>query len=151
MTREEANRLMAELGAEFKVADLALDESGELALSVDERISLRIVHDKETGDILLSTPLTGVTATPARQARALAASFCWTDAGGAVFGLDTASGQLVLQRHCPGASIDLAGLTGALESLVEHNQAWTRLLGEIAGEPATAAERPLRGAPIQTA
>lgn len=151
MTREEADRLMTELGATLQVPGLALDESGAVALSIDETISLRIVHDAQSGDMLLSATLGGVAATPARQARALSASFCWIGADGAVFGLDKASGQLVLQRHCPGPSLDLAGLTAALESLVNHTESWTKLLGEITDEPAPAAERSFRGGPIQTA
>jgi hypothetical protein len=151
MTREEADRLMTELGATLQVPDLAFDDSGAVALSIDETISLRVVHDAPSGDILLSATLGGVEATPARQARALSASFCWTGADGAVFGLDKASGQLVLHRHCPGASLDLKGLTAALESLVNHTEAWTKLLGEIGDGPAQPAERPFHGGPIQTA
>lgn len=151
MTREEADRLMTELGATLQVPGLALDESGAVALSIDETISLRIVHDAQSGDMLLSATLGGVAATPARQARALSASFCWTGADGAVFGLDKASGQLVLQRHCPGASLDLKSLTAALESLVNHTESWTKLLGEITDAPAPSAERSFRGGPIQTA
>jgi hypothetical protein len=151
MTRDEANRLMAELGASLQVPDLALDESGAVALSIDETISLRIGHDSQSGDVALSATLGGVGATPARLARALSASFCWTGADGAVFGFDKASGQLVLQRHCPGGSLDLAGLTGALESLVNHTEAWTKILSEISEEPAQPVGQPLHGGPVQTA
>jgi hypothetical protein len=151
MTREQADLLMAELAAKLQVPGLALDASGAVALSVDATTPLRIRHDRQTGDILLSAALVGVAATPAQQARALSACFCWTGADGAVFGLDRGSGQLVLQRHCPGASLDIDGLTDVLESLINHAEAWTKLLGEIMDEPAEHAGRPIRGGPVQTA
>jgi hypothetical protein len=153
MTREQANLLIAELGGQLGLADLALSGTGSVTLAVDGSMMLAIRHDPDTGDIELSSALDAVTPSPARLARALSASFCWAEADGAVFGLDRMSGQLVLGRHCPGQSLDLAGLMTALDSLAKHTQAWTKILGDIAEEEAPSAVRPppMPREPIQTA
>jgi len=133
MERAKADRLIAELGTKLGVADLALDDSGGAGLLIDDAVFLRIAVDEATGGFDIFAPLGGIAPSPANLARALSASFCWRPAGG-TFGLDPTRNELVLQRHCPGADLDAAGLLQALEGVVAQAEAGMKALGGI--EPA---------------
>jgi hypothetical protein len=141
MDRQHADLLMAEFGAQVGLPGLALDDDGACRLSFDDgAMTVDIRFDFDSGTASFAAPLDRVPPTPARLKRALAANFCWQDCAGAVFGLDRLANRLVLRRHCRLEDIDLSGLTAAVQRIVSHALAFTRMLGEL-----EAGERPVAG------
>ncbi len=134
MDRQQADRVIAELGAKLGCPNLTLDDSGTCTLAIDgDALAVSFRHDSAAGALDLMTGLDDVIVSPARLSRALAANFCWRPADGSTFGLDPVSNRLVLQRRC-GGSLDADAAMQVLESLVRHGLAWTRILNDIAIE-----------------
>ena len=132
MDRTHADKLVAELGSRLGLADLALDGSDSCSLSIDEgAVTIRISYTEETDMFDLSTRLERLTPKPAHLARALGLNFCWQANAGATFSLDRLSGRLVLNRRCVAGDLDLDGFSTALEKMVGHAIAWTKILGDI--------------------
>ena len=132
MNRQQADLLIAEFGKHAGVPDLALDESGVCSLSIEGgAVTISVAFDSETGVASMESALDRVPLTPQRLKRALAANFCWIEGGGATFGLDSLGNRLVLRRHFMAADLDVARLTGAVQALVGHTLAFTKMLGEL--------------------
>lgn len=141
MDRTHADKLVAELGSGLGLADLALDGSDGCSLSIDEgAVTIHISYSEETDVFDLSTRLEQLVPKPEHLARALGLNFCWQANAGATFSLDRLSGRLALNRRCVAADLDLAGFNAALEKLVGHAIAWTKILGDMKGEAAAPAD-----------
>jgi len=137
--RTHADKLVAELGSKLGLADLALDDADSCSLSIDDgAVTIRISYIEETGIFDFSIRLERLAPKPAQLARALGLNFCWQANAGAIFSLDRLSGRLELNRRCLASDLDLAGFNGALEKLVGHAIAWTKILGDMKEDgPAT--------------
>jgi len=147
--RAHADKLVAEMGSRLGLADLALDDSDSCSLSIDDgAVTVRISYTKETDMFDLSTRLERLAPQQAHLARALGLNFCWQANAGAIFSLDRLSGRLALNRRCMAADLDLAGFTGALEKLVGHAIAWTKILGDMKDEAAARADPAPAGVPL---
>jgi hypothetical protein len=140
MDRGRADGLIGELGAKLGLAGLALDEEGACSLSIDGGAAIvRISFSAESGMFDFAITLDRLQSTPAVLARALSLNFCWQANAGAIFSFDPLSRRLVLSRHQPGDGLDLEGLAAMLKRLVGHALGWTKVLGAMKEEAATAA------------
>lgn len=141
MDRTHADKLVAELGSRLGLADLMLDDADSCRLSIDEgAVTIRISYTEETDMFDLSTRLEQLAPKPAHLARVLGLNFCWQANAGAIFSLDRLSGRLALNRRCVASDLDVAGFNLALEKLVGHAIAWTKILGDMKDEEAASAD-----------
>ncbi len=131
-----ASKLVAELGLRIGIADLALDDGGIAALSVDGAYVLHIAADSENEAIVLYALLG-----PVRDEDRLA---IWrrllehnpSAAAGSSLGLDPASGEVILVgRHRLG-HLDRHGFERAIETFMTVAGTWHRELS--AGPPPAA-------------
>jgi hypothetical protein len=146
VAKAHADRLIAELGGKLGVDGLALDDAGRCSLSVEGGVVVRISYAEAVDLFELRATLQRLSPKPAHLARTLGLNFCWRANAGATFALDRASGRLALSRCRPADGLDLAGLGTALEELVGHALAWTRILeamkeAETLARPDAAAAR----------
>ena len=132
MDRIHADKLVAELGGRLGLPELALDDADSCSLSIDGgAVTVRISYTEETDMFDFSTRLEQLAPKPAQMARVLGLNFCWQANAGATFSLDRLSGRLELNRRCLASDLDLAGFSTALEKLVGHAIAWTKILGDM--------------------
>jgi len=141
--RTHAEKLVAELGSKLGVPGMALDDTDNCSLSLDDgAVTVRISYTEETDMFDFSARLEGLVPKPAHMARALGLNFCWQANSGAVFSLDALSGRLALNRRCPAAELDLAAFNTALEKLVGNAVAWMKILDAMKDQEASARSDP---------
>jgi len=139
----DAHSLIALFGQETGVP-LALGESGTLGLAFDAGLTVQLEHDPGA-DALHCYVVLGRLPADATQGGALlrqllqANAFC-RDTDGATFGLDEATGDIILSRRLELARADTAWLQATLESMVAVAQAWQPRLAAAATTPAPAAD-----------
>jgi hypothetical protein len=137
--RTHADKLVAELGSRLGLPALALDDADSCSLSIDDgAVTVRISYTEETDMFDFGTRLERLAPQPVQMARALGLNFCWQANAGAIFALDRLSGRLELNRRCLASDLDLAGFNTALEKLVGHAIAWTKILGDMKQEQSAA-------------
>jgi hypothetical protein len=140
MDRDQADALIAALGAAIGIPELALDDGGICTLSIGEgELIVNLGHDRDAGTIELMTCLDAVADAAPLAATLLQANFGWRGTSGACFAVEPASGALVLQRRVTAAEATQAGLRPALEDLVVAARSWAPRLAEA---PAPATGRP---------
>jgi hypothetical protein len=140
VNRTHAEKLVTELGTRLGLPDLALGDADSCSLSIDGgAVMVRISYTEETDMLDLTARLERLAPRPAQMARALGLNFCWQANTGAVFSLYRLSGRLALNRRNLASDLDLAGFNTALEKLVGHAIAWTKILGAMKDEEPSAA------------
>ncbi len=140
MDAGQANVLVAELGRQLGIADLALDEGATCTLFVDDgAVIVSFGFNKTAQAIDLMICLDAVEPATAPLALLLRANFSWLGSRGATFAIEPASGALVLQRRVAGNAVHVAELRQALEELVAAADAWAK---RLAAETAAAGEAP---------
>lgn len=133
--RQQAEALIAELGRQLGIPELALDDDGVATLALDEGGTIvSLGHAPDAGTLDLMICLDEVVPAGAALAEAFAANFGWGVGDGACFALEPTSGALVLQRRC--TAEDGPHLHDILEGMVLSAEAWARRLGPRGCEPA---------------
>lgn len=132
MDRNDADRLVADLGRKLGLPDLALDEAGTCILATEDGTMIPTLgHNAGAGSIDLMLCLDEVVPGPAQLGGLMAGNFGWP--GGLCFATEPASGALVVQRRC--SAHDLAeGLLPVLTGLVGAARAVAERLAQQASE-----------------
>lgn len=124
---------------------LTLASGGTLALAFDGDLTLNLEHDA-VKDVLHLYVIVGQEPSD-HAARAvfyrqlLVANAFGHDTGGATFGMDDDSGEVLLTWRLPLANAEVAALRDAVQSMVSFASAWQERLAAPASL-ATAPERP---------
>lgn len=122
--RTRFDALLAELAADTGLGDLAAEPNGVCLLVFDGGTSLYLVADPSDASLVLWT---AVAAAPAADPagfyrRLLIANLFWQGTGGATLGLEPGHEQAILALRRPLETLDLAGLKGAIELMVEGTE-----------------------------
>jgi hypothetical protein len=125
MDRQQADKLVRELGERLGLPELALEPNGVILVSIGGGETIVTVgHSESRGTLDLMICLDTINVSTRVMLDVLAANFAWTGTEGGTFAIDPVSRMLVLQRRCDDAGIANGGLFAAFETLVATAEAW---------------------------
>lgn len=137
------DNLLADLGAEIGIPELCADETNACNLLFDEvAVSLEL---SEGGEALYISSLVGQVRRDdgaAQLAALLDANFLFSGAGGAAFGVDKASGNIVLARSERLSGLGKPLFLSVLEEFVNLAEAWQKRLAQPFETDADQADAP---------
>ena len=145
MTKENVERLIAELGEAMEVPDLALDEDGFVCLYGEDGVVLNIDH-YEDQDCLVMYTTVGEIPEEHRLAlydEMLKANFMWQDTLGATLCVSPTGEHALLMISITTGDLDLPQFLNVYNTIGRLTWAWSDRIRAITGEDAaTAAEAP---------
>ncbi|MDE0155248.1 MAG: type III secretion system chaperone [Gammaproteobacteria bacterium] len=125
------DNLLSDLGAEIGIPELCADEANVCNLLFDEvAVSLELSED---GEALYISSLVGQVRQDggaAQLAALLDANFLFSGTGGATFGVDKASGSIVLARSERLSGLGKPLFLSVLEEFVDLAEAWQKRLAQ---------------------
>lgn len=136
-----ARSAFTDLGAALGIDDLQLDENGYAALGFDDLL-VNFELDEERERLLLTASLGRPEGDKlAAYELLLAANYLWQGTGGGTLALEEESGEIVLQKPLPLATLDQQALETAIEVYVDTAELWARHLA--AGSEDSGSEPPM--------
>ena len=134
-----AEQLLADLGGRIGLSQLALDENGRCRLMFDGAVAVDLELDSETGRLHLYAVLGPVPAEGAEQVfrRMLSQHLFGQRTGGACYGLDELSGELLLFTTVDPEATDGLAFQAAVANLLAQAEAWAAEPGGTAPDVAS--------------
>ncbi|HMR30297.1 MAG TPA: type III secretion system chaperone [Geminicoccaceae bacterium] len=137
MEHAGAERLLAAVGQQIGIAELALDDAGCCALSFDD-VVVNFEADAESERLFLYAEVGDA---PEGLAEALyrdilAANLLWQGTGGATLSLDAAGRRFVLGHAVPVGRIGEVDFVTTVERFVDIAETWRRRIAETGPQSA---------------
>ena len=121
--------LIAELGKDLGLANLAFDDEGKLVLKLgDQRVVMIVVRPEATSFVFYSEICAAAAVNTKLLKRALEGNFAWSRTAGATLALDPKTGALVLHKELAVASIEFSQFIQSIEQFVEIAEAWSTMI-----------------------
>jgi hypothetical protein len=125
LTREDVDKVLAELAERIGVASLALDENNVVSFTVDDEIEITLVHIPHLPGIVAASP---VPDRPGERGdllkRLLQANMSWELTHGGTFGMIPPGKELMLCRLIPLADKSVERLETELAGFAELAGSW---------------------------
>ncbi len=146
MGQNEAAGLLAALGRQVGIAELALDEAGCCVLAFDD-VVLHLEADEQSGRLFLYADLGDAPdgLGEAFHRELLAANLMWQGTGGATLSLDPAGRRFVLGHAVPVDRIGEVDFVATVERFVDIAEIWQRRIADAGSQPAEPVEPPPAG------
>ena len=150
MPRDDARQLLDTFGRLVGLDELPLDESGRLAIAVDDDLTVDIEFEDDRDTLLLSADLETLGSEPdaGRLAGMLRANLYFDATAGATLALEGVENRVVLQRAVAVQGSDGASLVGVFEHFVVVAEDWRRRLCRPVGDGADMMIGADRGDPV---
>ena len=143
MSGTRARSAFTDLGTALGIDDLQLDENGYAALGFDDLL-VNFELDEERDRLLLTASL----GQPEGNKQAayellMSANYLWQGTGGGTLALEESSGEIILQKPLPIATLDQQALEMAIEIFVDTAELWAQQLAAGSGDESTDDEQPM--------
>ena len=132
MSLSSYQTLIRELSSELGVPDMHADESGYVALNIDE-LEIHLQYDKDQNRIVLFTRLSEVSVDRAAETYGLllSANLFWQGTDGATFSIDFDTGRVFLADRQTLDGLTREALEKWLEGFVNIASYWLKRLASI--------------------